>query len=658
MASSTLGGARREQDLTRLFTRRIAVLGAGKAALLATLVGRMYFLQVVEAEKYATLAEENRINLRLLPPPRGQIVDRFGVPMAVNQQNFRALIISEQTPDLAGTLDRFGRIVPLGEGDKTRVLREVRRKRRFVPVPVRENLTWEEMARIQVNAPDLPGVFIDEGLARYYPFGAEASHVLGYVAAVSEEDLVGSEDPLLDLPGFRIGKAGLERQFDRALRGTGGTLQVEVNAVGRVIRELARVDGQTGSELALSIDSRIQDFACKAIGDESGTVVVMDVMTGELLALASQPGYDPNAFSRGLTAEEWKALTGNPKGPLANKPIAGQYAPGSVFKMIVLLAALEAGVIRPEQTVYCPGSFTLGTAKFHCWRKQGHGHVDMVGSVRHSCDVYFYEVGRRLGIDRIADMARRFGLGTLTGIDLPGEKPGLIPDRGWKQAVMGDVWHPGESVVAAIGQGYITATPLQLAMMTARIANGGLAVHPTLSRVTVNSQGSLVPRVPTPGPDMGIPAAHMQLVQRAMWEAVNADGGTARRARLPSDLGEMAGKTGTAQVRRISRAERETGVIKNEHLPWERRDHALFVCYAPVSTPRYAVAVVIEHGGGGAAMAAPIARSVMAETLRLDPARSAQPVTAQATSVSEESFPVEPDEMPSLDVETQNGRGG
>lgn len=619
-------GLHRDGDRTKLFTRRLVMLGAGKAALISALVGRMYYLQIVEAEKYRTLAEENRINLRLLPPPRGRIVDRFGVPMAVNQQNFRVLLVSEQARDVGRTLDALATIIPLSDSDRQRVTREVKRKRSFVPVTVRENLSWQEMARIQVNAPDLPGIVIDEGLARYYPFAEESAHVLGYVAAVSEDDLTG--DPLLELPGFRIGKAGIEREFDLALRGTGGTSQVEVNAVGRVIRELSREEGEPGAEVALTLDSRIQRVAHAALGEESGTCVVMDVMTGDLLAFASTPGYDPNAFNRGLTPAEWKALVSNPKAPLTNKPIAGQYAPGSTFKMLVALAALEAGVIKPEQTVFCPGHMTLGNARFHCWKRGGHGHMHMTDALKHSCDVYFYEVAKRLGVDRIADMATRFGLGKETGINLPGERPGLIPTRAWKQAALGDIWHKGETLIAGIGQGYILTTPLQLAVMTARLANGGIAVSPRLTRQDITAEGALVDRAPLANGDMGISRAALQIVQQGMWDVVNAPGGTAGRSKLAAELGEMAGKTGTAQVRRITKAEREAGVFKNEDLPWERRDHALFVCYAPYDAPRYAVAVVVEHGGGGSAVAAPIAKTVMEETLRLDPARRGPEVAA------------------------------
>lgn len=608
----------RDGDRAKLFTRRAAMLGAGKVVLVSALAARMYYLQIIEGDKYKTLADENRISLRLLPPPRGRIVDRFGAPMAINQQNFRVLLVSEQTRDVGATLDMLGEIIPLTDFDRQRVVREIRRKRSFMPVTVRENLTWEDMARIHVNAPDLPGIIIDEGLARAYPHGDDAAHVLGYVAAVSEAEL--TDDPLLDLPGARIGKGGIEREFDLALRGRGGNSQVEVNALGRVIRELSREEGDPGAEIQLTLDVRLQEFASRQIGEESGSCIVMDVHTGEVLAYAAQPSYDPNAFNRGLTPDEWKALVSNPKAPLSNKPISGQYAPGSTFKMVVALAALEAGVIRPEQTVYCPGHMSLGSARFHCWKKHGHGAMNMTEAIKNSCDVYFYEIAKRLGVDRIADMGRRFSFGEPTGLGLAGERSGTMPTRAWKQAALGQPWHQGETLIAGIGQGYVLATPMQLAVMTARLANGGFAVNPVVTRHVPKGR-EIEERPPQKAPDLGISRASLQIVQNGMWEVVNAPGGTARKARLPEGLGEMAGKTGTAQVRRITKAERDAGVTKNEDLPWERRDHALFVCYAPYDAPRYAVAVVIEHGGGGSTVAAPIASAVMAETLRLDPSR-------------------------------------
>lgn len=617
----------RDQDRQRLFNRRMAILAGGKALLLSALVGRMYYLQVIEADKYRTLADENRINIKLLPPLRGDILDRRGVPIADNRQNYRVVVVREQAGDVERTLERLGQVVPITENEKRRILREVRRKRSFVPVTVRENLNWEEVARIEVNAPDLPGISIDEGQSRHYPFPQSTAHILGYVAAVAEEDLNG--DPLLELPGFRIGKAGVERVYDLALRGTSGNSQVEVNAFGRVIRELSRTEGQPGGELKLTIDQELQELVARRLGEDSASVVVLDVDTGEVLAMVSVPGFDPNAFNRGLTHDEWRALANNPKAPLTNKAVAGQYAPGSTFKMVVALAALEKGVISPNTKVFCSGSTRLGDATFHCWKKHGHGQLDLRNGIAQSCDVYFYEVARRTGVDAITAMAKRLGLGQRLGIDLPNEKPGLMPTRDWKRATLGTPWQMGETLIAGIGQGYMLTTPLQLAVMTARLVNGGLAVTPHLARDVVTPDG--VRSRSGEGPaSIGISPVHLDTMLKAMNAAVNVPRGTAYNARIQEPGREMAGKTGTAQVRRITKAERDIGVRKNSELPWEERDHALFVGFAPVERPRFAVSVVVEHGGGGSAVAAPIARDVLDAVQRLHAAPGA--VSAEAAT--------------------------
>jgi len=498
----------------------------------------------------------------------------------------------------------------------------VRRRRRFVPVTVRENLNWEEVARIEVNAPDLPGVMIDVGESRYYPYGEETAHVLGYVAAVSEDEING-DDPLLELPGFRIGKAGIEKVYDRELRGTGGSSQVEVNALGRVIRELSRQEGEPGAEVVLTIDLALQKMVTERLAGESAAAVVIDVRTGDVLALASTPGYDPNAFNKGLSTEEWKALITNPRTPLIDKAIAGQYPPGSTFKTIVALAALEKGVISPSATVFCPGYLRFGKALFHCWKRGGHGNVDMIRAITESCDVYFYEVARRTGIDRIAAMAERFGLGKTLGLDLPGEQPGLVPTRDWKRATLDEPWHKGETLITGIGQGYLLTTPLQLAVMVARLANGGYAVVPRLARQGAPAKGEKGDGAP-PGPrlkSMGLSSSHLNIVLTGTRNVVNSPHGTARRARIKEEGFEMGGKTGTVQVKRITKAEREQGLRKNKDLPWKDRDHAIFIGYAPVQSPRYAVSVLVEHGGGGSHTAAPIARDILLEAQRRDSAR-------------------------------------
>ena len=606
----------RDSERHKLFSRRALMLGAGQGALLSALVGRMYYLQVLESERYATLADENRINFRLLPPPRGSIIDREGRAMADNQQNYRVVIIPEQAGDVEHTLNLLSLIVPLSAGERRRIRREVKRKRAFVPITVRENLEWAEVARIEVNTPDLPGVLIDVGQSRNYTYGPETAHVLGYVAPVSEKELTG--DPLLELPGFRIGKAGVERVYDLALRGAGGSSQVEVNALGRVIRELDRQEGQPGAEVRLTIDLKLQRFITERLGDLSASVVVVDVHTGEVLSLVSTPSFDPNAFNTGLSQAEWESLVSNPKAPLTNKAITGQYAPGSTFKMSVALAALEKGAVTPDTQIFCGGSTKLGNSEFHCWKHGGHGTLDMQGALEQSCDVYFYEIARRTGIDRIGVMARRLGLGSPLGLDLPGEKSGLIPSNDWKLGAIGSPWQLGETLIAGIGQGYILTTPLQLAIMTARIANGGRAVTP---RMTVDNvqDDSVTPFPKVEAESLGIIPEHLDQVRRGMFRVVNEPTGTAFRARITDEKHRMAGKSGTVQVRRITKAERETGVVKNKDLPWKERDHALFVAFAPYDNPRFAVSVVVEHGGGGSSVAAPIARDALAEVQRLLP---------------------------------------
>ncbi len=609
---------RRSQERYKTFSRRTAIVAGGKFALLSALVGRMYYLQIVESDKYAMLADENRINMRLLAPPRGLIVDRAGRAMAENRQDYKLVVVPEQAGNIGRTLSLLSRIVKLRAEERARIMREVARVHRFVPVTVREGLTWEEVSRIEVNAPDLPGISIAVGLSRHYLYGTEAAHVLGYVSAVAESELDG--DPLLRLPDFRIGKNGVERQYDRYLRGRAGTSQVEINAGGRVIKELSRREAKSGLEVALTIDLDIQRFATGRLGQESGSAVVIDVHGGEILAMASTPGYDPNLFESGIGVDLWRELTTNPKAPLINKAISGQYAPGSTFKIVVALAALASG-ITPDHEVTCYGKIRLGTAKFHCWKRGGHGTLKFLDAIKYSCDVYFYDLALKVGIEKISEMARRMGFGKKLAIDLPGEKPGLIPDKKWKKRVIGEPWQLGETLIAGIGQGYVLATPLQLAVMAARLANGGFAVSPHLIRDRV-TRDAIVPRQEQSFPSLGISSSGLALVKEGMDKVTNEVRGTAYSARIKDPEMAMAGKTGTSQVRRISLAERASGVRKNKDLEWARRDHALFVAYAPVHAPRYAIAVVVEHGGSGSRAAAPIARDIMIETQRRDPVRN------------------------------------
>ena len=606
---------RREARRSKSFTRRAIILAGGQLALFGVLAGRLYYLQVIDADQYKMLSEENRINLVLLPPPRGRVLDRFGVQLAGNRQNYRALLVPEQTGDVGETLSRLGELVPIGDWERRRILREVERKRRFVPITVTENLSWAQFSRINVYSPDLPGIQPDVGETRHYPYGTAFAHVVGYVAPVSEDELGG--DPLLELPGFRIGKNGIEREYDLDLRGKAGNSRVEVNAYGRVIRELARRDGEPGDDIVLTIDAGLQQFISNRLGQQSAACVVLDVHNGEVLALASTPGFDPNDFNIGLSQSTWRNLMDDARKPLINKAINGQYPPGSTFKMIVALAGLESGTLSESHRVFCPGFLTLGDRTFHCWKKQGHGEMNVTSGIEESCDVFFFDAAQRIGVDRIEAMARRFGFGETLGIELPSEKAGLLPTRAWKEAVYGVPWQRGETLNTGIGQGYVLATPLQLAVMAARLANGGNAVKPTLVRGNSALAGEVGGEAEGP-PSLGLTRQALKLVQDAMVRVSNSPRGTAFASRVRHADFTIAGKTGTSQVRRISQIEREQKRPKKDR-PWAERDHALFVAYAPAEAPRYAIAVLVEHGGSGARTAAPIARDILLELRRRDP---------------------------------------
>lgn len=601
----------RDNDKGKVLIRRSLIMALIKFLLLMIIIARLYYLQVYQADRYKTLADENRISTRLLVPPRGIIFDRNGVTIASNQQNFQALIVAEQAPNVQETLDAFKKIMPLSEAEEERIKKDLKRNRSFVPIKIRDNLSWEEVSRIQLNAPDLPGIVIDEGLTRYYPFGAGMAHILGYVSSVSDKDV--KDDPLLEVPGFKIGKSGIEKYLEKALRGESGNLKLEVNAYGRIMKEIERVDGIPGKDVQLTIDSRLQQKAFELFGEESGAAVLLDVHTGEILAFVSAPSFDPNMMTQGLSTEDWNALLHNERNPLTDKAISGQYSPGSTFKMIVALAALEAGVIKPETRTYCAGKMFLGNHAFHCWKKEGHGHLNVVEALQHSCDIFFYETAQKLGIEKIADMARRFGLGSKINIGLENEKAGLIPDKEWKLRRFGEPWQQGESLISGIGQGYILTTPLQLATMTARLVNGGYEIKPTFLKVS-DGEKSKIRKI-------DVSPTNLELIKEGMYAVVNKPGGTAWRSQFDYRGQRMGGKTGTTQVRRITMKERREGIKKESELPWRLRNHALFVGYAPHDNPKYAVAVLVEHGGGGSSVAAPLAGKILREAVMLDPTR-------------------------------------
>lgn len=620
---------RRETRRTGVFTRRALLLMGGQVALLGGLGARLYQVQVAESARYRMLSDQNRISARMIAPPRGRIVDRGGVVVAGNQMNWRALLVAEQTDNADATLDAFAQIVPLDDRDRSRILREVRRHRRFIPVLLRDFLTWDDMARIEANAPYLPGIVVDAGTTRTYPFGEQLAHVVGYVAPPTEADV--ADDPLLSLPGVRIGRAGVEKYHELDLRGHAGMVQVEVNALGRVIRELDRQEGAPGEEVGLTIDAGLQQAVVGHLGDESASAVVLNCRNGEVLAMATTPSFDPSLFNSGVPQAQWSAWIEDERRPLLNKATNGLYAPGSTFKMAVAMAALSAHTLTPTDRIFCAGYIDVGNARFHCWRKGGHGWLDLRGGLKNSCDVFFYETARRTGIDRIAAMAHRFGLGVDLEIDLPQQAHGLVPTRAWRRA-QGHPWEIGDTIVSGIGQGYIQVTPLQLATYVARVATGrSVQPHVTRSLAGKAERGF----DPLDWPMVGVADGWLAQVREGMWAVVNEPGGTAPEAKLQDPRWQLAGKTGSAQVMRVSREQREHSNFNSANLPWKLRPHALFVAFAPYDAPQYAVSVVVEHGNAGAEAAAPIARDIMLDTLTRDPANRAGPSSQVAENTDE-----------------------
>ncbi|MBX2834779.1 MAG: penicillin-binding protein 2 [Micavibrio sp.] len=607
---------RGEQEQSKLFTRRAVIMGVMQTAVLGVLGGRLAWLQVVQGAKYKTLSDKNRINMKMLAPSRGTIVDRYGVPLAVNNQNFRVLVVPEQVKDLKQALLLLQKYIDITDRDIEKVIKESKRSSKFVPLEVKDELTWDEVAKVEVNLPDLPGLSTDSGERRTYPLAEATAHVIGFVGAVNKAEI--GEDPLLSLPGFKIGKTGIEKRYDDVLRGEKGTSQVEVNVVGREVRQLDTSKSKPGRRVILSLDGELQRFAQNRLAAErSASAVVMDVHTGAVYALASYPSFDPNAFFSGIPFDIWEELNTDPAHPMINKAIAGQYPPASTFKMVVALAGLRAGLITPGRTTYCNGKYKYGNGLFHCWRPSGHGAVNVEKSLAVSCDVFYYQLATELGIERIAEEARLFGMGEALGFELNEERPGLMPDKKWKLGRTGKNWQPGETIISSIGQGSVLATPLQLAVMVARMVNGGYAVKPWMTADDLAPNAAFKKE----WPKMDVTEEHLNIVKKGMVRVVNGSDGTARGSQIKEEGFAFGGKTGTGQVQRITMAQRRAGV-KNEDLSWQQRHHALFVGFAPVEAPRYAVSVVVEHGVGGSKAAAPIASDLLLEVQRRKPESS------------------------------------
>ncbi|GAB5457174.1 MAG: penicillin-binding protein 2 [Henriciella sp.] len=621
----------KSRPVDELFSRRAAIAAGAGGVMFSGLIARLFQLQILEGKKYQEVARENGIRAILAPPLRGSILDRFGRPLASHRQAGRVSVVREQTPNLIDTLNELGRYIQLSDERKTRILRDARRQASFLPVIVRSELSYEDFAKLSVRAPNIPGVVVEMAKTRSYPRGRDFAHVLGYVAKASQVDLtrltegMASDESdaikrLFRHPDMRTGRSGVERYAEEWLRGEPGWRRVESNAAGRIIRELPSDDTapKPGRDLYLTVDAELQKVAIDRFGEESGAAVVMDIESGDILAFVSTPAFDPNDFVNGISQADYDLLRFNDRSPLYHKAFDGTYPPGSTYKMVVAAAALEAGVVNPSERIYCDKTYRFGNRTWHCWKNGGHGSVNMHSAIKGSCDVYFYEIARRTGVEKIADMSRRFGFGQAWDIGIPASsrRAGVVPDDPWKRRVHGEQWYEGETLNFGIGQGYLNASPLQLAIMSARIAAEGRLITPRIIGDGPRPEADIPDDAP-------LDAAIMQRMKAGMFGVTSEGGGTAYRS---GDLGlggpRLAGKTGTAQVRRISAAERASGILKGENIDRKLRDHALFVAYAPADDPKYAISVIVEHGEGGSSTAAPIARDIMAAAIRMNSART------------------------------------
>lgn len=589
-----------KQQGKQLFSRRAFILAAGKVALSSILFGRLFYLQIWQSDYYKTLSTGNRVRLDFTCPLRGVIKDRKGEILADNIKDFRLVLVREETPDLEYTMDKVCQILSLEDTTREKLTENIKCSPRSLPVSLYENMSWEQVAEIEVRAPEIEGAYVEEGSRRSYTLNHGLAHVLGYVQTPDVEKA--KENMAFRLPGAKVGKTGIEKYYDEHLLGKPGFSEIEVNARRQVVRQLKHHPSTSGHELNLTIDKQLQSQFFERLSQEkSACAVVMDVNTGEILALTSAPSFDPNLFVTGVKTDIWKEWMESPYKPLINKVTQAEYAPGSIFKLAVGLAGLEHKVMTPEEKIHCAGYMELGTHRFHChcFHKTGGGHgaVNLVEAIRDSCDVYFYDIAKRVGIDNISAMAKRMGFGSKTGLELKDERAGLMPTKDWKKEKYKKSWTAGETVISGIGQGYLLATPLQLALFGCRLA--------TNKKITP----SLIGGCHRSFEDLGINKQHLDQILLGMDMAVNSPQGTARRAQINENGWTMAGKTSTSQVRRISKQERQQKNLTID--PWNLRDHAMFMGYAPVSNPKYAMALVIEHGGWSSAAAVPVVKDLI-----------------------------------------------
>ena len=587
--------------------RRMFILATAKIIILGGIVSRLFFLQVKENKKYLTLSDKNRIREWKLPPIRGEFQDYFGNTIAGNFEAYQLHIIPEEVEDFRYVIYRVKELLELSEKQFKKIVKKKNQIKPWETLIVADNLSWEKFSKINNHLYDLNGVKPVISISRDYPYKENFTHVLGYVSQANENDLLTNENIKEKfVPGLKVGKTGLEKSFEQKLIGSNSVERYEVNAYGRRISQLAFQKGDKGETIKLTIDTKIQELTNELLKEKAGSICVMDIYTGAIIAMHSSPSFDPNSFVFGISQDEWQLIRNNPMKPLVNKSLSGNYSPGSTIKPIVALSALENEIIKPDFTVQCKGHknpLELYGQTYHCWKKEGHGFVNLREAMKQSCDTYFYEVARRLGVDRLSVTAKKFGLGQKVFKDVfDNEKSGLVPNTEWKKNALGRNWVLGETIITGIGQGFIQTTPIQLCLMTAQIANGGYKIYP---KIVANDDNQYADKF-TP---LYKKSRNIKIVQDAMFSSTNEVRGTSYRSRLDDPKYRFAGKTGTSQVKKITERDRELD-LKTFEIPYEERDHALYVAFGPYKSPRYALSIIIEHGGSGGTVAAPLAKEL------------------------------------------------
>ena len=605
-------------NIDKLLSRRAFLLGLGKGALFTSILLRLMYLQLYKTDQYKVLAEKNRISLRFIPPLRGNILDRNDKILALNKNSYNLLIENTKNKsEIIKTLNKVSEVIFLNQFEIESLNNNLEKKsKKDLPIFIKKNLKWNELSTLNVNLINLPNVFIEKGVKREYPFKNLAAHIVGYMANPKKSDL--KDNPILQMIDTDVGRSGIEESFEKDLRGFPGTQHLEVNAKGREIREISKEESVRGRNVKLTIDINLQKHIHSLLKDKSGSIVVIDVNNGELLGLESSPSFDPNLFTKSISEKDWRNLIENPMSPLVNKSISGEYSPGSTFKLIVLYSALINNIIKPNDKINCSSKTEYGDRNFYCWchkkktgcfaTQTGTRYVGPELAVAQSCDSFFYELAKRIGIERIVETARNFGLGSKSGVNLDGEKYGLVPNKSWKKKRYKKSWKIGETMITGVGQGFLTTTPIQLAVMTAMFANSGKKIFPTLLKKNQTTTDNEIFTTQTLNQKK-----FFKIIKNSMFSAVNKPYGTAYGSRTTKPI--FAGKTGTVQVRKITKKEREFGIIANKDLPFNKRDHALFVGFAPYKNPKIAVSVVIEHGGSGSKIAAPIAKKIFSKVL-------------------------------------------